>query len=197
MNWLARLKKIEINPKPEPTETTKTVSVVFVGSISAPAPKIGGDSIAANDSALTPMTAVAGVDLIPQKGVKALTTTPAMPGRDADTFTARVIRFTSKGMSLTDGETLANKLAIRDRELDDRRLCLECTHLAGYGAGPWSCRAWSRAGVAIKARDAGLPGDLVQQLQRCDGFTTATQQFYPQSPILFTNHRSHHDQQNH
>ena len=96
--------------------------------------------------------------------------TEAMNSAEIDTFTARVIRFTDKGVTPTDGEALADKLAKRDRELDDRRLCLECTHLAGY-AGSWRCRGWQRAGIALQARDAGLPGDLVRTLQRCDAFT--------------------------
>ena len=160
MKWLARLKKIEIVPEPEATETTKTVSVVFVGSILAPMQKTGGDSPAANDPAIQ---------------VQAPTgdSTPALTGRDADTFTERLVCFTTKGLSQTDGEALADKLAMRDRESDDRRLCLECTHLAGY-AGMWGCRNGQRAGVAIKAWDARLPGDLVRLLQRCDGFTAAT-----------------------
>ena len=94
----------------------------------------------------------------------------AMTGGEIDIFTERLARFTAKGVTHTDGEALADKLVARDRDSDDRRLCLECTHLAGY-AGTWSCRNWQRAGVAIKARDAGLPGDLVRMLQRCEGFT--------------------------
>ena len=157
MKWLARLKKIEIVPEPEATETTKTVSVVFVAPILAPVQKTGSDSPAANDPAIQ---------------VQALTddSTPAMTGRDADTFTARLVCFTTKGLSQIDGEALADKLATRDRESDDRRLCLECNHLAGYGAGSWRCGNWQRAGIALQARDAGLPGDLVRLLQRCNGF---------------------------
>ena len=97
----------------------------------------------------------------------------AMTGAEIDTFTARGIRFTDKGVNPTDGEALADKLVTRDRDSNDRRLCLECTHLAGF-AGTWGCRAWQRAGIAIKARDAGLPGDLVRTLQWCDGFTETT-----------------------
>ena len=99
--------------------------------------------------------------------------TDAMNSQEIDTFTARLHRFTDKGMTLTEGEALADKLVTRDRELDDRRLCLECTHLAGY-AQTFGCRAWQRAAIAIKARDSGLPGDLVRTLQRCDAFKAAT-----------------------
>lgn len=93
----------------------------------------------------------------------------AMTGTEIDTFTARLVRFSTKGVIHADAEQLADKLVTRDREADDRRLCLECTHLAGH-AGTWGCRGWQRAGVAMKVRDAGLPGELVCKLQRCDGF---------------------------
>ena len=95
----------------------------------------------------------------------------AMNGAEIDTFTARLNKFTAKGLARNDGETLADKLVIRDRESDDRRVCLECSHFAGHGAGSWRCGNWQAAGVAIRSRDAQLPADLVVQLQRCDGFT--------------------------
>ena len=93
-----------------------------------------------------------------------------MNGTEIDTFTARLVRFTDKGLTLDDGETLADKLMTRDRESDDRRLCLECFHLSGQSGKAWHCRNWQRAGVALRARDAQLSAALVIQLQRCDGF---------------------------
>lgn len=156
MKWLARLKKIDIAPVTEATETTKRVSVVFVAPIRALVQEIGSESAAANDPA-------------PDPDRWCWPHGTAMNGAEIDTFTARLARFTDKGLTLDDGEALADKLVKRDRESDDRRLCLECTHLAGH-AGSWRCGQWQRAGVAIKARDAGLPGDLVMQLQQCDGF---------------------------
>jgi len=99
---------------------------------------------------------------------------PAMTGREIDTFTARLSRLTGKGVTADDGERLADKLVIRDREKDDRRLCLECLHLGGYGAGSWRCGAWRGAGVAIRQRDSQLPADFVSLLQRCDGFSEGT-----------------------
>jgi hypothetical protein len=101
------------------------------------------------------------------------TTTTAMNPRDRDTHTARLARFTDKGVIHDDAQLLADKLLIRDRDSDDRRLCLECTHLTGYGHSSWRCSNWQRAGVAIRARDNQLPVDLVLQLQRCDGLTHA------------------------
>ena len=79
----------------------------------------------------------------------------------------------AKGLGLADAEVLADKLAQRDRSVDDRRLCAECAHLAGHAATSWSCRNWQQAGVAIRSKDAQLPADLVRQLQRCEGFKEA------------------------
>ena len=95
----------------------------------------------------------------------------AMNGAEIDTFAARLHKFADKGLARNDGETLADKLVLRDRDQDDRRVCLECKHFAGHGAVSWRCGNWQTAGVAIRSRDAQLPADLVVQLQRCDGFT--------------------------
>lgn len=92
----------------------------------------------------------------------------AMTGAEIDTFTARLARFTDKGLTLDDAERLADKLVNRDREGDDQHVCLECVHLR-HGA---RCGNWQAAGVAIRARDAQLPGDFTTMLQRCDGFNS-------------------------
>ena len=157
MNWLARLKNIDTAPTAEPTETTKRVSVVFVGPYMAPMAKTGADSPAANDPT-------------PDPDGWAWPHSQAMTSREIDTFAARLHHFTRRGLAEPDAESLADKLVTRDREADDRRLCLECVHLAGHAAGVWGCKNWQRAGVALKARDAGLPGDLLRLLQRCEGF---------------------------
>ena len=152
MNWLARLKKIDTAPKVEATETTKRVYVVFVAPGMAPMPKTEVESDAANDPA-------------PDPDRWCWPNSDAMNGAEIDTFTARLARFTDKGVNLDDGEALADRLVMRDRESDDRRLCLECRQLAGFG--PWRCNQWRRAGLG----QPGIPADMVRQLQRCDGFT--------------------------
>ena len=88
----------------------------------------------------------------------------AMNTVEISTFTARLARFTDKGVSHDDAERLADKLMIRDREGDDRRLCLECFHL--QGAGRWRCSNWQAADVAR----VGLARDLELMLQRCPGY---------------------------
>jgi hypothetical protein len=97
----------------------------------------------------------------------------AMNTAEIDTFTARLARFTDKGLGLDDAEKLADQLMQRDRETDDRRLCLECQHCAGYTVGAMRCGNWQWAGIALRASDAQLSAELVIQLQRCDGFTAA------------------------
>ena len=103
----------------------------------------------------------------------------AMNSAEPDILTARLARFTDKGVRQMDAESMADKLVIRDREQDDRRVCLECRHLSGYGHASWRCGNWQAAGIAIRSRDTQLPSDLVLQLQHCGGFTpyiTATPQ---------------------
>jgi len=85
----------------------------------------------------------------------------AMNGAELDTFTARLARFTTKGLSAPDAESLADKLVIRDRDTDDRVLCLECRHMAGYGRASWRCGNWQRSGIAINPRSTQLAAGLV------------------------------------
>ena len=97
----------------------------------------------------------------------------AMNGVEIGTFETRLHKFTEKGLARKDGEVLADRLVLRDRDQDDRRVCLECSHFAGHGAGAgsWRCGNWHAAGIALRSRDAQVPAALVVQLQRCDGFT--------------------------
>jgi len=179
MTWLARLKKSALCAETDATETTKTVSVVFVAPILALVEKTGGDAQEANDPAPTPapdrlraaslaldaVILVAGTAADPDRWSYPHST--AMNTAEIDRFTARLARFTDRGVILSEAERLADLLVIRDREQDDRALCLECAHLQRAGR----CGNWQRAGVAIRARDAFMPLELVRQLQRCDGFS--------------------------
>jgi hypothetical protein len=157
MNWLARLKKIDTHPERDATEPTKPGFVGFAAPAMACIQKTGGASPAANDPAPDPDRWV-------------WPHSQAMTGAEIDTFAARLHYFTGRGLVALDAERLADKLMTRDRESDDRRLCLECAHLAGHSAGAMRCTNWQRAGVAVQARDAQLSGALMHRLQRCDGF---------------------------
>lgn len=84
---------------------------------------------------------------------------------EIDCYLAREARFTRLGR-VADAEHLAERLTLRDRQHDDRRLCLECAALADNG----------RCLVAARGR---LPGasrrlePVPTMLQRCEGFTLA------------------------
>lgn len=157
MSWLARLKKNECAPETDTAKPTKPGFVGSVGAIPETFQKSGGDPGAANDPA-------------PDPDRWAWPHSTAMNTAEIDTFTARLARFTDRGLILADAEALADKLVNRDREGDDRRLCLECASLHRGGR----CGNWQAAGVAIRARDAQLPGDFTTMLQRCGGFGGAT-----------------------
>lgn len=93
-------------------------------------------------------------------------TREAMSEEEIDTFIVRLERFAEKGARLEDAERLADRLVIRDREGDDRRLCLEYKFLEGQGR--WRC---GNSLQAVVAQDVLAP-DLVLALQRCGGYST-------------------------
>lgn len=82
---------------------------------------------------------------------------------DAATFARRVHLFTERGLSIEAAEALADRLALRDQDLDDRRLCLECSYL-------------SASGRCIAAATGRLPGASARLepvrtiLMRCEAF---------------------------
>ena len=156
MNWLARLKKIETVLQQEPAEPTKPGYVGFVAPDMAPMQKTGGDLQAANDPAPE-------VPADPDRWCWPHST--AMNTGEIDVFTMRLDNFIRRGLLESESEKLADKLVLRDRESDDRRLCLECAHLAGW-AGVMRCAQWQRAGLGA----AGVPAGYHLVLQRCDGF---------------------------
>jgi hypothetical protein len=153
MKWLARLKR-ENTPYAHATKATKPG---FVGFVAYPAGTFqhieAPDRPPANDDA----DAASGSD--PDRWC--WPHSDAMNGQEIDTFTARLARFTDWGLSLAEAEALADRLVIRDREDDDRRLCLECAHLSGR-----RCSAWREAAIGGPAVSA----DLMRMPQRCAGF---------------------------
>ncbi len=82
---------------------------------------------------------------------------------EIDRFNGRVVAFTGRGVGLAQSEALAEKLVYRDRDGDDRRLCLECGNLARNGR----CVAAGRGQIA-GASTYLEPVPTI--LQRCEGF---------------------------
>lgn len=103
---------------------------------------------------------------------------------EIDIFICRRYHLTEKGLNLDDAEDVAETLLLRDRDIDNRRLCLECVHLQRDRQRGWCC-AKVRYGNKYKSgqnlpeahpitRQAMvLPMDYVYQLQRCDSFQEA------------------------
>jgi len=81
---------------------------------------------------------------------------------------ARLLRW---GWAADDAEKLAERLARRDREHDERVSCTDCRHYR-----PGRCGNHRRAG--LHAPDIGR--DLATLLQRCPGFQAAT---VPTAPV--------------
>ena len=133
--WLARLKSLKA-PGAGATKPTKptqdTPEGGFVGFVAHPQ----GHIQKIDGAVVNPQTPAAN----------APTTDPdrwtwphssAMNGQELDTLMARQALFCQRGASAQDAERLADRLVNRDRDDDDRRLCLECRHL--HGAGPYRC----------------------------------------------------------
>ena len=90
------------------------------------------------------------------------------PPPEDDLKQLRLVQFTNKGLILNQAKEVAQRLDLRS-SLDDRILCYECDHLKGY-VGSWRCGNWRLAGIGIKESHAGLPNEMVDLPQRCNGF---------------------------
>jgi hypothetical protein len=82
---------------------------------------------------------------------------PAMNTLEIKTFHSRVVRFSGRAAA----EQLADRLVRRDREGDDREMCIECLHMKGM-----ICHNSTEAGMHPM-----LGENFVDQLQRCAGFS--------------------------
>lgn len=155
MKWLQRLKSA---PTPN-ANATKPTEPGFVGFVACPD--------GASENFTTPQQPPANeANADPDRWC--WPHGAAMNTAEIDIFTARLARFTDKGLTLDDAEALADKLVTRDRANDNRRLCLECAHLQGVGR--WSCSNWKQAAIGTRAADAGLAHGMVVAPQHCAGF---------------------------
>ena len=89
---------------------------------------------------------------------------PSWDDAEIARFTARVQRFARQGIGADDADDLAERLTLRDRCADDRRLCLECTRHR-----PGRCGDYKGAGLL----SAEIGGDFAVILQRCTGFRSS------------------------
>lgn len=92
---------------------------------------------------------------------------PAWTDAQIKRFTFRQALFQRRGVDLFQAEALADKLAVRDYERDDRRMCLECKHLQRSGA----CFVASQGHLKYASTKHAPVLDI---LFRCDGFSFQT-----------------------
>lgn len=111
--------------------------------------------------------------LIPDPDAYCWPHSTAMNTQEISLFIQRLEVFAWKGVAQPEAESLADALVLRDRDGDDRKLCLECCHLRG-GAGPWCCANATAAQMAVNTHHVDLPAGLTRQLQRCPGFKQDT-----------------------
>ncbi|MBA3622893.1 MAG: hypothetical protein H0W48_00185 [Methylibium sp.] len=88
---------------------------------------------------------------------------PAWGDREFTRFFFRQALFTRRGLSAERAEQLADRLAQRDYDRDDRRLCLECAHLQRPGTCFAAKQGW------IHGADKRLT-PVTDILQRCGQF---------------------------
>lgn len=90
--------------------------------------------------------------------------TVAWTDTDVAAFLGRRARLMRWGWPEADAEKLAERLAKRDREHDDRVSCTDCRH---YRPG----RCGNHEAAGLQGHDIGR--DLAAMLQRCTGFQPA------------------------
>jgi virulence-associated protein VagC len=79
----------------------------------------------------------------------------------AATFLARRARLLRWGWPKAEAEMLAERLAKREREQDDRVSCTDCRHF-------WPGRCGNHRAALLHSHEVGR--DLAAMLQRCPGF---------------------------
>jgi hypothetical protein len=88
---------------------------------------------------------------------------PAMNGQEIAVFNRRNNLFLAHGWDVA--EAVADRLVRRDRESDDRVVCLECVHYTKR----WCANA-KAAELSPSKSSIQIPTDLISLLQRCPAF---------------------------
>ena len=138
----------------EHVEAIRTHKPELIALLAASAPTITTPAIAV--PAVEPGAAVSDAWCWPQSG--------AMNGAEIDATVIRLQLFARHGIGEAQADELADLLVLRDRQLDDRRLCLECR---SYRPG----RCGNHRAARLHSPEVGR--DLAALLQRCPGFQTA------------------------
>ena len=111
---------------------------------------------------------VVNLDSIPNPDRYCWPNSSAMNSGEIVKFKSRLEIFQAKGLDELNAEALADKLVLRDRDSDDRKVCYECRYMKGISS--LRCENWKLAGIAMKSSDSFLGKDFAMMLQRCQGF---------------------------
>lgn len=87
--------------------------------------------------------------------------------REFTRFAFRLGLFQRRGVDEQRAESLADRLALRDQERDDRRICLECQHLQRSG----HCFAAAQGWISNASKHLTPVQD---RLARCEAFAFQT-----------------------
>lgn len=165
IDWMARAKTQLGQPRGGGTAETDESDVVSVSSV-VPVADAGVAEVVSSVS-----SAALGTDLAASRPSANPYRTPeegedchACGWNDAEiaAFMARRARF--EGLGRVDAEHLAERLTLRDRDGDERRLCLECSWLGSGG------RCLAAASGRIPGVDRRLVEPVQTVLHRCVGF---------------------------
>lgn len=85
-----------------------------------------------------------------------------------DAYAARQALLINRGLSVDEARAMANLLALRDDGRDERRACVECTHLSGMRSAR-KCRNWRSIGL----HGPSIPAESSSTLGRCKGYISA------------------------
>jgi len=164
IDWMARAKTLLAQPLPTSTVKTDETRVLSVSSV----------GLAANSELSGEVSSVSSAppgrlsETSPALGNPYLTVEQAnechacgWSDDEIATFSAREARF--RQLRRTDAEHLAERLTLRDRQADDRRMCVECRELEISGR----CAAARRG--EIPGADRRLE-PVPHLLMRCEAF---------------------------
>lgn len=84
---------------------------------------------------------------------------------ELERMAARLRLFTRRGIADEVAERLADSLAIRDRQRDPSRVCIECSQLSGSVLQGWRCENHRLAAICRNPAN-----DFVTIFQRCPAF---------------------------
>lgn len=174
MNLVALMRDKARAARDAATATTATAATARTSgreSVAAVAKLAVGDPLQDPAPARPPEPAVASVATVAVAMPKAQADASCWPdsvaanSREIYTMQQRLALLAARGMEPQEAELLADRLMARDRDGDDRRLCMECFHLVA-GASRNFCSNSRQAQLPMQTLAKGWP----LLLQRCPGF---------------------------